>query len=411
MTTGARGDVHTRSTHDSGTLRFAARRAGFVWQVDRVGGLIAVLIGCALAFEPFVTFRANRIVSGKSLGLLDVFTTGEARAIVAVLIGAALFALLRSRAAWRLAAGAALLVALAVVVGLAPAHLVTADHPLARVSPAAGFWMLAFAFAMLVADAIAKLALGPAARVALLALSLAVLAALFGSGSWDGLSVMQEYAVHADSFWQEAARHVELVTGSVAAAVVVGVPLGIACAKFSALRAVALPVLNIVQTIPSIAMYGLMMVPLGLLAAHVPLAAALGIRGIGVAPALIALFLYSLLPVTASVVVGLAQIPPQTAEAAVAMGMTPGQRLRSVELPLALPVVLTGVRIVLVQNIGLATVAALIGGGGFGTFVFQGVGQAAIDLVLLGAAPTIGLALTAAVVFDAATEFVKGRRT
>ncbi|MGH8779921.1 ABC transporter permease [Paraburkholderia sp.] len=382
-----------------------------VWQIDRVGALIAVLIGFALAFEPFVTFRANRIVSGKGLGLLDIFTAGEARAIVAVLVGAALFALLRSRAAWRLAVGAVLLVALAIVVGLAPAHLVTVDHPLARVSPAAGFWVLSFAFAMLVADAIAKLALGPAARVALLALTLVALAALLGSGRWDGLSVMQEYAVHADTFWQEAARHLELVVGSVAAAVIVGVPLGIACAKLPALRAVALPVLNIVQTIPSIAMYGLMMVPLGLLAAHVPLAAELGIRGIGVAPALIALFLYSLLPVTASVVVGLAQIPPQTAEAAVAMGMTLGQRLRSVELPLALPVVLTGVRIVLVQNIGLATVAALIGGGGFGTFVFQGVGQAAIDLVLLGAAPTIALALTAAVVFDAVTEVVKGRRT
>jgi len=156
-------------------------------------------------------------------------------------------------------------------------------------------------------------------------------------------------------------------------------------------------------------MYGLMMVPLGLLAARFPLLDALGIRGIGVAPAGIALFLYSLLPVAASVVVGFAQLARESVEAAVAMGMTPRQRLFAIELPLALPVILTGVRIVLVQNIGLATVAALIGGGGFGTFVFQGLGQAATDLVLLGAVPTIALGLAAAIVFNAVTELAKRR--
>ena len=88
------------------------------------------------------------------------------------------------------------------------------------------------------------------------------------------------------------------------------------------------------------------------------------------------------------------------------MGMTDGQRLLQVELPLAFPVILTGIRIVLVQNIGLATVAALIGGGGFGVFVFQGIGQTAMDLVLLGAVPTVALAFAAGVVLDAVVELV-----
>ena len=88
------------------------------------------------------------------------------------------------------------------------------------------------------------------------------------------------------------------------------------------------------------------------------------------------------------------------------MGMTEGQRLRQVELPMAFPVILTAVRIVLVQNIGLATVAALIGGGGFGVFVFQGVGQTAMDLVLLGAVPTVALAFAAGIVLDAVVELV-----
>ena len=92
------------------------------------------------------------------------------------------------------------------------------------------------------------------------------------------------------------------------------------------------------------------------------------------------------------------------------MGLTARQRLFSVEAPLAMPVVLTGVRIVLVQNIGLVTVAALIGGGGFGEFVFQGLGQAATDLVVLGAAPTVALAFVAAILLDALIEFVSERR-
>ena len=91
--------------------------------------------------------------------------------------------------------------------------------------------------------------------------------------------------------------------------------------------------------------------------------------------------------------------------------MTDRQRLVAIEFPLAFPVILTGIRIVLVQNIGLATIAALIGGGGFGVFVFQGVGQTAMDLVLLGAIPTVVLAFTAAIVLDALIEMTMPNRS
>ena len=119
---------------------------------------------------------------------------------------------------------------------------------------------------------------------------------------------------------------------------------------------------------------------------------------------MLALFLYSLLPVVANTVVGLGRCRRAAVDAARGMGMTDRQRLFGVELPLAFPVILTGIRIVLVQNIGLATIAALIGGGGFGTFVFQGIGQTAMDLVLLGAVPTVALAFAAAVLLDAAVD-------
>jgi osmoprotectant transport system permease protein len=162
--------------------------------------------------------------------------------------------------------------------------------------------------------------------------------------------------------------------------------------------------LNVIQTIPAIALFGILMAPLGALAARVPAAAAIGIRGIGAAPAVVALFLYSLLPIVANAVVGLRRVSHTAVEAALGMGMTPWQVLFRIELPLALPVILTGIRVVLVQNIGMVTVAALIGGGGLGTFVFQGIGQTAIDLVLLGAIPIVVLAFSASVVLDALVE-------
>jgi osmoprotectant transport system permease protein len=211
-------------------------------------------------------------------------------------------------------------------------------------------------------------------------------------------------------FWREAGAHLVLAVGSLAAAVVVGLPLGVLMERRRGLRAPALNTLNAIQTIPSIALFGMLIGPLGWVSNHVPGAAALGVHGIGAAPAFLALFLYSLLPMAANTVVGLDNVPRDVVDAARGMGMTSRQQLFSVELPLALPVILTGVRIVLVQNIGLATIAALIGGGGFGVFVFAGLGQTAPDLILLGALPTVLLAFAAAIVLDATVEFVSGAR-
>jgi osmoprotectant transport system permease protein len=186
--------------------------------------------------------------------------------------------------------------------------------------------------------------------------------------------------------------------------VLVAVPAGILCHRVARLRAGVLGTLNLIQTIPSIALFGILMVPLGALAAAAPAVTTIGIRGIGAAPAVLALFLYSLLPVVANTIVGLGRVPRATVDAARGMGLTSWQILTDVELILAFPVILTGIRIVLVQNIGLVTVAALIGAGGFGTFVFQGISQTAMDLVLLGALPIVALAFSSAVLLDALVE-------
>ncbi|MGY2994980.1 ABC transporter permease [Mesorhizobium sp. URHB0026] len=377
---------------------------------DKLGVVIAALAAYAAFLAPFATFRANRIVPGQARSILEALPQAIGPLLLAIIVVVAIIALLKTPLVLRLAASVVALVALALLIGVAGTFLTPAGNTFARVSPASGFWILIFAFTLLLADVLTRLNLSPSARVGVLVVAALAIGLLLISGRWDSLSILKEYSNRADSFWAEGSKHVTLALGSLLAAVIVGLPLGILCHRVESLRAGVLNVLNIIQTIPSIALFGLLIAPLGWVAAQVPGAAALGIRGIGTAPAFVALFLYSLLPVVANTVVGLAGVPRAANDAARGMGMTDRQRLFGVEFPLAFPVILTGIRIVLVQNIGLATIAALIGGGGFGVFVFQGVGQTAMDLVLLGAVPTVALAFAAAIILDAVIEMTATKR-
>ncbi|PSC04292.1 ABC transporter permease [Alsobacter soli] len=378
--------------------------------IDRLGALLCLIGAGGLLALPFLTFKANRIAAGAPKSVVESLGAPGAGAFLGALALVAGLALFDRRPAVRLVGALGGLAALILAVGFGAAALSPPGDSFARVSPGAAVWLLLLALAMLAADALARLRLSPPTRV--LALGTAALGAalVLRSGLLDPLSILREHATRADVFGRELRQHLWLAGGSVAAAIAVGAPLGALCHLNRKLRGVALPVLNMVQTIPSIALFGLLMGPLAWLGRTVPLAGDLGIRGIGAAPALLALTLYALLPVTANTALGLARAPAEAVDAAAGMGMTRGQILWGVEIPLALPVIVAGVRVVLVQNIGLATVAALIGGGGLGTFVFQGVGQTAIDLVLLGAAPTVALAFCAAVLLDAAVDALGGRR-
>ena len=180
-------------------------------------------------------------------------------------------------------------------------------------------------------------------------------------------------------FGGELLRHCVLVLVSVAIALAIGAPLGVFTARRPEAGRGIFGALNLLQTIPSVALFGLLLAPLS----------ALGIGGIGPVPAIIALVFYALLPVVRNTHAGITGVDPAVIDAASGMGLTRRQILWRIEMPLGLPVFLAGVRIVTVQAIGLAAVAALIGAGGLGTFIFQGIGQYAIDLVLLGAIPTI----------------------
>ncbi len=373
------------------------------FRLDKLGVLI-VLVAVAGAWLPLVLFRANRIVAGEPRLLAEALPGFLAALLMAALLVGLLAAVFRVPPLVKLIAGFVVLATLFVLLGQSASFLTPQGNSFARIAPGAGFWLLLFAFALLVTDALARLRLGPLARIGVLLGVVAALALLLGSGGLNAVSTLKEYSTRAPAFWAEGRTHLALAFGSVALATLVGVPLGIWCFRIKGVRAAVLNLLNMVQTIPSIALFGLLIAPLAWVAANVPGASAVGISGIGTAPALVALFAYSLLPIVSNTLVGLLGVPRAAVDAAMGMGMTGRQRLLGVELPLAFPVILTGIRIVLVQNIGLATIAALIGGGGFGVFVFQGIGQTAMDLVLLGAVPTVVLAFAAAVVLDAMVE-------
>jgi osmoprotectant transport system permease protein len=370
--------------------RFAPRN-------DVLPVLVAAGGGAVLA-SGFVSVAPNRLLSGRPIGLLAAVDphAGIAIAIAAALLLATAIAP-PSRALYRGAVivASALILTLLAAAGDAASLLAAAAPGLARVSLGAAFWLLLGTAALALIDALQRAGAGPLARLALAAVLVAAAAAMTGAGFFDALSLAREYQTRRELFAAQVMRHIVLVAAAVGPAVMLGVPLGVAAVRRPRLQAPLFAVLNLLQTIPSIALFGLLIVPLSALAAALPALAALGIGGIGAAPAIVALILYALLPVVRNTVTGISGVDPAVVDAARGIGMTPRQLLWQIELPLALPLLLAGLRIVTVQAVGLAVVAALIGAGGLGSFVFEGLGQYAADLVLLGALPAIALALAA----------------
>ena len=336
---------------------------------------------------------------GEPLLLWQAASLSTLSPLLALLIPTCCLLIVTRALKWRLVLLTTTLLGLFYTVGASASELVAHASPLARVSLSSGFWGGVFCLALLITDGVIKLALAPLLRLALVLLIVVSTLVLLASGHWDSLSLLKEYHSQTD-FGAQALRHLQLSLGSLAPALLVGVPLGIRCHRSPRLHALLLPLLNILQTTPSLAMFGILMIPLGLLAHHYPAIAKLGISGIGAAPAIIALFFYALLPIVSNTRLGFAQVDSQVTEAARGMGMSAWQCLWQVELPLAMPVILTGVRVILVMNIGLVAVAALVGSGGFGTYIFQGLGQAANELVMLGALPTVILAFLCATLLD-----------
>jgi len=177
-------------------------------------------------------------------------------------------------------------------------------------------------------------------------------------------------------------EHIVLVAVAMLVAVALGVPLGIVITRQARLRRWVLGAANVLQTVPSLALFGFL-IPVPLLG------------GIGSRTAVVALALYALLPVIRNTYTGIVGVDPAVIEAARGMGMTNRQLLRYVELPLALGVIMAGIRVAAVISVGIATIAAAIGAGGLGTYIFRGLAMVNNQVILAGAVPAALLALVA----------------
>lgn len=214
-------------------------------------------------------------------------------------------------------------------------------------------------------------------------------------GLLDRFSPYAEFRAQGGRFWNELGRHVFLSGAAFGFALFVGIAGAVLLSRGRKIGRVLGFIAGVVQNIPSLALFGLLLPVMAALANAVPALRVIGVSGIGVAPAFVALSAYALLPIMLAGAAGLRMVEQGAKDAARGMGMSGRQILFRVELPLALPAIAGGARTALVQTIGTTTVAALIGAGGMGYFVFQGVGQAAMDMVIVGVAPVVAMSLAA----------------
>ncbi len=413
--------------------------------------LLAAGLGLLALGLPWLELKPSRIAVGEAVGVWG--WPGSWGLALPVLWFSIAFVRGRGQG---LLLGMALLV-WGLLVGQGTAYLLSNQPESARVSAAGGLWLALLA---LYVGYFAAYREGRGWAVLSAPLALAV---LIGLGVFDQLGPVLEFQSWREQFATELWRHLSLSGSAVMLAIGVGVPLGVLAASSPRFGWV-LGVMGFLQTIPSLALFGLLLpllaqvsqtlrleaalallvvggfafrllwavsgwlavlliLPPGLLALvmagawlnsllgpdplrmvlQAPLQAS-GIRGIGAAPAVLALTLYALLPVVLNVYTGLRGVPEAVKDAGRGMGMSPAQLFWRVELPLALPLVLEGIRGAASLTIGITTVAALIGAGGLGFFILRGVEGGAPDMVLLGAIPIIGLAL----LVDSALRWVGG---
>jgi osmoprotectant transport system permease protein len=190
---------------------------------------------------------------------------------------------------------------------------------------------------------------------------------------------MDFFIANQDRIAAAALRHLEISAIAVGLALLIGVPLGIMAAKLRPIGFLVLGAVSLIYTVPTLAMFGLM----------------IPFLGIGLVPALVAITLYSLLPIVQNAYTGIVTVRPVAREAAIGLGMSGWQLLMRVELPLSLVVLIAGIRVSVVNAVGLATLASLIGAGGLGDLVFRGISTVSLTVVMAGSIPIIVMAVAA----------------
>jgi len=362
----------------------------------KVVAVTGALLGAASTFASHgISFNANRIVEGEPTSLVNGLGVWG-WVLVGVWVAAALVSLSplpdRTRGIVVTLLGGAAPVLMLWSAGAAAAAHVAATSDIARTSMLWAAWLSLFASYVVIFAATAWLRPG-ALRAILTYLPIAGVVALAVTGQLSELAVAREYANNTEAFARELRLHLAYVAGAVSIGLVFGLTLGLLAVRRRSLEPAIFGTLNVLQVFPTLAFIGLMNPILSGLSDRVPLFETLGVRGVGWAPVIIVLSAYAMYPIARNTYTSLSSLDPGILDAARGVGMGRTRLLAEIELPLALPVIIAGLRVALVQTTAGAIVAGLIGGGGLGTFVFLGAGETATDLILLGVIPIMVLAL------------------
>jgi osmoprotectant transport system permease protein len=362
----------------------------------KVVAVAGCLLGAATAFAPsYLIFKPNRFVNGTAQSALNAFGVWG-WVLLGVWIVAGAIALSPLPDTWR-GFGTGLLGGAAAVLatwqgGVASAAYTAQHSDIARVSFGFGYWFTLLAAYLVVFAATAWTPRGPWS-VLVAYLPIAGILALLATGQLNYLSVMREYQNNASDFAVQLQLYLMYVLVATAGGILLGIPLGLLAARRPNTEPVVFSTLNILEVLPVLAFIGLLNPVLTSLSARFPFLDAIGVHGVGWAPVVIVLTAYAIYPIARNTHTAILTLDPNVLDAARGVGMGRWRQLGEVEFPLALPVIVAGIRIAVVQTTAGAIIAGLVGGGGLGTFVFLGASQTAADLILVGALPIVAMAL------------------
>jgi len=359
---------------------------------------VVLLVFAVSFFLPFFLARENRI-SAEIPGTLAQLGLFPTLLLLIPPILMLLYAFMRQTglSSWLLSlAGVVGLLAPLLVLAYIGPEVVSNLGAFARFSPGAGLYVY------LAAVAVLYLMKSPLQLrdYSGLALVLVVVLILVSQGAFDRLGMLLEARNFGTRLTREIVAHIRITGISLGISIMIGIPLALLAFQSRRIRKLMFPLLNVLQTIPGIALFGLLIAPLAALSQAFPQLREWGIKGIGNTPAMIALSMYALYPIIRYSFTAISSIDESVVLAAQGMGMSSAQVWRIVRFPLATPGILHGIRVALVQTIGNATLAKLIGGDGLGVLVFEGLGQASVDMVLLGMLLIIALTVAADRIFQ-----------
>ena len=349
---------------------------------DSIRKIIGILLLLTLFFLPIGTFKPNRVLNGSDFYGVDLFTFEY------VIFGLFLFIHFYGKRTILKSLNTIFLI-------LFPIYMIYRvqtfqilgdfDMEIARISLHLSAYLSIFGVYIL-------LSTEKYPRIKILT-SIFLLMLAFVFNAFPMLGISKEFINRRDTFNAELIRHLYLALSSLTVAIIPSIYFAYQSTKHEKLREWIMGFINGFQVAPTLSLIALIMIPLSYIGHQFPLLRDLGIKGVGFLPSFIILTLYALLPITSNTYTALKQIEPSIMDSANALGLNRYQIMFKIQFPLALPLIVSGIRTALTQSIGNAILAGLVGGGGLGSIIFLGLSQSAPDLILLGSIPVVIMAL------------------